>query len=260
MKQDGLSDILNDLEYNPEINPKHSPKTINKIKRIIQPYVSGELFWTYDDDKGICPHCQRYTLLNTCSDCDIDIVSYDVENVDDVYLNLSSSSNKQVIKFLNELQGNIGHSCEEWNRIRSELDSFFDGNYVFDKTRQLVGGVLPSTSASLMREALSMINECTNDSFVYYACLHYWNWEVFDFSRYIDAYRSYITKIDFWCSGAGVKLNKMFKYYWVSLVIGFDVSKHYFRFPDGSAFVPLRTIARNISRSRGIPIPSEWIV
>lgn len=256
-QQQGLGNILDGIQYHSGISPRHSPTVINLIKNIIQPYIKGTLFWVYESDRNICSYCGDYINLKICDNCNITIVSYDIDTVDDIYLNINSSANKQVMRFLGELQGNINYSVEEWNRIKPKLDLFFINA---DKSKYSTGGVLLNTSAEMMRRALIRIDECSTDSSVYYACIYYWNWNVFNFTRYISSYMKYISIIDSWCSAEKIRMNKMFKYYWISLIIGFDISRYYFRIPNEHIFISMTLIARNISKVRSVPVPENWII
>ncbi len=216
------------------------------------------MFWVYERDKDVCIYCDNYINLKVCDNCNITNVSYDVEVVDDIYLNLSSGTSKKVTKFLGELQGNMSYSVSEWERVHVKLDSFF-GKTSHVKINNLTEGIVPGTSASMMKDALTHIGESSTDSSVYSACIYYWKWEVFDFTRYINSYRKYISIIDLWCGTENIKMNKMFKYYWVSLIIGFDVSRHYFRIPNENIYITMISIARNISKNREVPVPEAWV-
>jgi hypothetical protein len=259
-QRDGLGDILDGIQANLDIDPRYSPTTINLIESMIQPYVTGKLFWIYEVKKGVCIYCNNYVDSGACDSCGAVLVSYDVKKVDDAYLNLRSGTSKQIVRFLGELQGNMNYSSNEWTRIRDKLDVFFNKTDEFTRHRELTKGILPGTSADMMRNALSEIAECNTDGSVYYSCIRYWGWTVFDFARYTNAYKKYIGVIDSWCGLEGVKMSKMFKYYWVSLIIGFDISRHYFRICNENTYTSMITIARSISRSRSVPIPQDWMI
>lgn len=259
-QQEGLADILLDIEYLPDINPKHAPTTISTVKRLIQPYVSGRLFWVYELEKDVCIYCDNYVRSRTCSGCGARSVSYDIEPADSIYLNLRSGKTRQVRKFLNELQGNVSYTFDEWSRMKTKLSEYFADKLTFDTKDSLIKGILPGTNADMMKTALSHIDESTDDATIYYACVHYWRWKVFDFSRFIDVYKKYIDIIDSWCEAKGIRINKMFKYYWISLAIGFDISRHYFRISNDIVYSSMISIARDVSRSRSVPIPRSWSI
>lgn len=258
IKQQGLSKIIPNVECHREIHPKYLHQTINEIKHAIQPYINDPIIWSCDEESGVCSYCGEYTLSSACEGCGSRTVIYDIDKTNEIYPNPGISINKQVNDFLSSLSGHVNYSHDDWIRIKTGLDNHFHRSSI-DLNQNLVKGILPCTTANMMKDAMDTIKESSTDACVYYACLHYWKWEVFDFMRYVDIYVMYIGRIDLWCSSNGVKMNKMFKYYWISLVIGFAISRYYFRIRTNEVFSTMKSLARTISREIKIPIPRAWV-
>src|SRR5690606_9981984 len=115
------------------------------------------------------------------------------------------------------------------------------------------------TSCALMRQVLSRLGYGTDYGLVYLACIRYWDWTVFEFRNHIKAYQKYITMIEMWCEKEETSMNKEFKFYWISLIIGFDISHDYFYFPRNEVLNSNILKARDMSKRTSIPVPEDWL-